>query len=68
MMKYKHFYTEIEGATEASYTVPTDVTTTITRSFYCEVTYAEGWGMLILEKVTSKYFSDLSRKGRNTCY
>lgn len=38
--EYKHFYTEIEGATEASYTVPTDVLTK-TRSFYCEVTYTK---------------------------
>ena len=27
--EYKHFYTEIEGATEASYTVPTDMITKI---------------------------------------
>lgn len=52
--EYKHFYTEIEGATEASYTVPTDVITK-TRSFYCEVTYAKD-GKRYSGKSDAKYF------------
>ncbi len=50
----KEIYTEIEGATEDSYTVPTDAITK-PRGFYCEVTYTKD-GNHYFGKSNRRYF------------